>query len=91
MVACVIWFNRGDNMTTSKANQRAVNKYIRNNYDRFEIVLPRGSKKALKRIAEARTDGSVNELIKQAITMYCPEWIRITEENRQEIAKQETE
>jgi hypothetical protein len=67
------------------------NEFNRANYDRVTIMLPRGSKKAFKRIAEARTDGSVNELIKQAITMYCPEWIRITEEIRQEIAKQETE
>lgn len=62
-------------MPASKANQRAVNKYIRNNYDRMELVLPKGSKQALKEVAEARTGGSVNELVKQALSMYCPEWI----------------
>ena len=68
-------------MPVSKAQQKATHKYIKANYDRMELVLPKGSKQALKDIAEYRTGGSVNELVKQALSMYCPEWISKAQES----------
>ena len=54
---------------------RYQNEFNREKYDRVVAMLPKGSKQVLKDIAQARTNGSVNELVKQAITLYCPEWI----------------
>ena len=43
-------------MTTTKAQQKAVNKYVKNNYDRINITLPKndtsGNKKYFKGVAE---------------------------------------
>lgn len=38
-------------MPTTKAGQRAVNKYIKNNYDRLYITVPKGEKERLTNIA----------------------------------------
>jgi len=54
-------------MPVSKANQRAVNKYKKNNYDRMEIVVPKGTRETIKVHAEARYE-SVNGFIKRAIS-----------------------
>lgn len=49
-------------MAVSKANQRAVNKYVKNNYDRINVTFPRGTKDRIKAAAEAH-DLSVNAYI----------------------------
>lgn len=49
-------------MAVSKANQRAVNKYVKNNYDRINVTFPRGMKERIKAAAEAN-DLSVNAYI----------------------------
>ena len=46
-------------MPTSKAQQRAVNKYVANNYDRVLVTMPKGQKDIIKTHAEARGE-SVN-------------------------------
>ena len=51
---------------TTKAQQRAVNKYVQNHYDRINVTFPKGYKNILKEKAEA-ADQSVNEYIKQAV------------------------
>lgn len=38
---------------TTKASQRAVNKYIANNYDRLNLTVPKGKKAEYKAAAEA--------------------------------------
>ena len=53
-------------MPASKANQRAVNKYKRNNYDRIEITVPKGKREVFQAHAAARGE-SVNGFIGRAI------------------------
>lgn len=53
-------------MPVSKANQRAVNKYKKNNYDRIEITVPKGQRDVFKAHAESRGE-SVNGFINRAI------------------------
>ncbi|WP_297243559.1 hypothetical protein [uncultured Flavonifractor sp.] len=53
-------------MPTSKAQQRAVNKYVANNYDRVLVTMPKGQKDIIKTHAEARGE-SVNAFINRAI------------------------
>ena len=53
-------------MPVSKANQRAVNKYVKNNYDRINVTLPKGKKEDIKTHAAACGE-SVNAFIGRAI------------------------
>lgn len=53
-------------MPVSKANQRAVNKYVKNNYDRVNVTMPKGRKDEIKTHAQARSE-SVNAFINRAI------------------------
>lgn len=54
-------------MAVPKANQRAVNKYKKNNYDRIEITVPKGQRAVFQ--AHAATLGeSVNGFIGRAIS-----------------------
>lgn len=50
----------------SKAQQRAVNKYRKNNYDLIQITMPKGRKDEIKAHAEDRGE-SVNAFINRAI------------------------
>ena len=53
-------------MSVSKAQQRAVNKYVANNYDRVLVTMPKGQKDLIKSHAEAHGE-SVNGFINRAI------------------------
>ena len=53
-------------MPASKAQQRAVNKYMSANYDRINLTVPKGKKDLLKSHSEARGE-SVNAFINRAI------------------------
>lgn len=55
-----------DYMTVSKAQQRAVHKYVKDNYDRMELTVPKGRKAELKALAESRGQ-SVNAFVNEAI------------------------
>ena len=48
-------------MPVSKAQQKATHKYIKNNYDRMELMLKKGEKSKIKAHAESRGE-SVNAL-----------------------------
>jgi len=50
----------------TKAEQKAVNKYIRNNYDRFSLVLPKGRKAELQEHAQQQGE-SLNGFVNRAI------------------------
>ena len=50
----------------SKAQQKAVHKYVKENYDRIGITLPKGRKDEIKAFAEAHNE-SVNAFIVRAI------------------------
>lgn len=53
-------------MPASKAQQKAVNKYMAANYDRVNLTMPKGKKEAIQ--AHAETQGeSVNAFINRAI------------------------
>lgn len=53
-------------MAVPKANQRAVNKYKKNNYDRIEITVPKGQRAVFQAYASTRGE-SVNGFIGRAI------------------------
>lgn len=53
-------------MATTKAQQRAVDKYVKANYDRIEFKAPKGRKAEIKAHAEAQGE-SVNGFIGRAI------------------------
>ena len=53
-------------MPVSKAQQKAVNKYMAANYDRVNVTMPKGKKDVIKAHAEARGE-SVNAFINRAV------------------------
>lgn len=53
-------------MTVPKANQKAVNKYVKANYDRINVTMPKGKKETIQAHAAARGE-SVNGFINRAI------------------------
>lgn len=53
-------------MPASKAQQKAVAKYMKNNYDNFQMRMPKGKKDKIKAHAEQRGE-SVNGFINRAI------------------------
>lgn len=53
-------------MATTKAGQRAVNKYMRENYDRVNLTMPKGKKDEVQVHASQRGE-SVNAFINRAI------------------------
>lgn len=54
-------------MAVSKAQQASVNKYIKSNYDRINVTLPKGGRETLKAHAAAQGE-SVNAFVLRAIT-----------------------
>ena len=52
----------GRRMTVSKAQQASVNKYVKSNYDRINVTMPKGKRETIKAHAE-----SVNGFINRAI------------------------
>ena len=54
-------------MPVSKAQQKAVSKYMKENYDVYQIRMPKGRKDAIKAHADSRSE-SVNSFIGRAIT-----------------------
>lgn len=53
-------------MAISKSQQKAVHKYVKANYDRMELTVPKGRKEIIKAHAEAHSE-SVNGFINRAI------------------------
>ena len=56
----------GDGAKVSKAQQKAVHKYVKANYDRLDLTIPKGNKDIIKAHAERRGE-SVNGFINRAI------------------------
>ena len=64
-------------MATTKAQQNAVNKYMKNNYDSLRVVVPKGRKKDIAARAEQRDlsiNGLINYLIRQELGITDKEW-----------------
>ena len=70
-------------MPVSKAQQRATNKYKKSNYDRIELVVPKGNKEAIRTVAEVHGQ-SINAYISTAIE----ERMKRDTEGPQEVAEQ---
>ena len=57
-------------MAVSKAQQKAVNKYIKGNYDRLNVTIAKGAKAIISDYAASQgksTNGLVNELLEAEI------------------------
>ena len=54
-------------MAVSKAQQAAVNRYVKEKYDRVLLTMPKGQKEVIQAHSEA-TGESVNGFINRAIT-----------------------
>ncbi len=54
-------------MPASKAQQKAVSKYMKENYDVYQIRMPKGRKDEIKAHADAQGE-SVNGFINRAIS-----------------------
>ena len=66
-------------MATTKAQQRAVNKYIKKNYDSLRIVVPKGRKSEIEAYARAAgesVNGLVNALLRERLGQSEEEWKR---------------
>ena len=57
---------RGDVMPASKAQQKAVTKYMQKNYDQIQVRTPKGKKEQVQAHAESKGE-SVNSFINRAI------------------------
>lgn len=53
-------------MAVPKANQKAVAKYMKNNYDDIKVRVKKGDREIIKEFAESKNE-STNEFIKRAI------------------------
>ena len=53
-------------MPASKAQQKAVNKYVKANYDLYQIKMPKGKKDVIKAVAAAAGE-SLNQYIIGAV------------------------
>ena len=51
---------------TTAAQQRAVHKYVKNNYDRLELSVPKGEKEEIQQAAK-QAGQSVNAYIYEAV------------------------
>lgn len=51
---------------TSKAQQKAVNNYVKNNYDRINVTFPKGQKEVIKEHAQKHGE-SVNAFIIRSV------------------------
>lgn len=54
-------------MAVPKANQKAVNKYVKNHYDRIHVIVPKGCREELKAHASAMGE-SLNGFIVRAMS-----------------------
>ena len=60
-------------MPASKAQQKAVAKYMKNNYDNFQLRMPKGNKDIIKAHAESNgesVNGFINRAIDEAMERY---------------------
>jgi hypothetical protein len=66
-------------MPTTKASQKAVNKYMKANYDRINLTVPKGRQADIKAFAEAQgesVNGLINGLLRGVMGLSEDEWKR---------------
>lgn len=54
-------------MAYSKASQKAVDKYVKNNYDRFNVRFKKGELESIKKFAREAKGKSLNKYITDLI------------------------
>lgn len=54
-------------LAVTKAQQRAVNKYMKENYDRINLTVPKGMKETIKEHSDSMGE-SVNAFINRAVS-----------------------
>ena len=70
-------------MAYTKATMKAVDKYVKNNYDSFLVRVPKGRKEDIEAYAKAQgesVNGLMNKLVREAMNQSEDEWKRTTEE-----------
>lgn len=71
-------------MPASKAQQRAVAKYMAANYDEVKIRVPKGRRADFDAYAKARgesVNSLVNQFMREALGLTEEEWKRISQED----------
>lgn len=70
-------------MPIIKSQQKAVNKYIKNNYDRLNVCVPKGQKATIQAAADEAGE-SVNQYTQGALLarMGLKEWPELAEEEQ---------
>ena len=66
-------------MAYTKAGMRAVDKYVKENYERLNIKVPKGRKAAIEAHARGRgesVNGLVNALLREKLGLTEEEWKR---------------
>ena len=64
-------------MPYTKAGMKAVDKYVRNNYDSFLVRVPKGRKEIIEKCAKAQgesVNGLLNRLLREAVGMSKEAW-----------------
>lgn len=75
-------------MPVSKAQQNAVNKYIKNNYDSLRIVVPKGRKADVEAHAKAKGESInalVNALLRADMGLSEDDWKQVEKEEPNDI------
>ena len=70
-------------MAYTKAGMKAVDKYVRENYDRIGIKIPKGRKAAVEAHAKRKgesVNGLINALLRADMGMTEDEWKRMEDE-----------
>lgn len=70
-------------MAYTKATMKAVDKYVKNNYDSFLVRVPKGRKEEIESFAKERgesVNGLMNMLLRDAMQKTEEEWKRSVEE-----------
>lgn len=71
------WYERGDLVTISKAQSKAVYKYVCKAYDRVSVTIPKGRKAALEAYAKGKgesVNGLINALLRAELGLSEAEW-----------------
>lgn len=64
-------------MPASKAQQKAVNKYMSANYDRINLVIPKGRKETIEQYAQQAgesVNGYLNHIIREHLGFSQEAW-----------------
>ena len=70
-------------MAYTKAGMKAVDKYVKNNYDSFLVRVPKGRKATIEECAKAQgesVNGLLNRLLRELVGLTEEEWKNVPED-----------